>query len=370
VWRRPRRALVQSFRRDAAVADYRGYDSVLEAKLHRVDVPPDAYGTLVDAVRDERDALDRLLAYRRDRLGVDDLRLWDLLASLDDSRVEVPYEDAVEHVVAASAALGDGYQRRARDLLDGGRVDALPHRGKRDGAYTQTPYGEPSFVLLNYRGDVASMYTLAHEVGHAVHADLVSDGPYVHSHPPSLVTETASQLSELLLTRHLVESAADPALRAAALDRAVEAFWNKLYRHAMWAEFERRVYEAVAAGGTPGEAALTRLYGDLLDAYYGPVSVGDVGRRGWMRVSRLRDTYEVWTYAFGVAAAASVDRALADGDLDPAAVVDAFRAGGRDPPLDLLSSLGVSAGTGRPVAAAADRLDDFLSALDAAVDSS
>lgn len=362
------RVLSASLRRDAVVADYRGYDSVLAARLHRLRVPTGAYSTLLDGVRDHLDELERLLACRRSHVDADDLRPWDLFASFSDDGVTVPYEDAVEHVVTACGPLGDEYRRRVRDLLESRRVDVYPHEGKREGAYTQTPYGAGPFVLVNYRRDVPSMFQLAHEVGHAVHDELVDESqPYVHSNPPSLLTETASQVVELLLVRQLLSDAADPALRVAVLDHAVEAFWNSLYRHTMWSEFEHRVYGAVEDGRTPTADFLGGLYGEVLDDYLEPVTVGDAGRRRWMRLEELHDTYAVWTYAFGMAAAAEIERRLVAGALDPETYLDAFRAGSRHPPLDVLSSTGVSMTTSEPVATAAGRLEELVVQLERTV---
>ena len=172
-----------SVKADRKHAEARFYESAREASLDSANIPLSVYDTLVDTVRENLGPLHRHAELKRDALGVDELRMWDLYAPMAESdEPEIPYDDASEYVIEAVAPLGDEYQERLATGLDSRWVDVYESEGKQSGAYSGGTYDSQPYILMNYQDDVASMYTLAHELGHSLHSELASEAqPYVYS---------------------------------------------------------------------------------------------------------------------------------------------------------------------------------------------
>lgn len=332
-------ALDASVRADVRTASIRGYDSAREMVLDGDDVPVAVLDAATTGVAD-RLALHRdHLAAKRRRLGVEELRPWDAYVPVADAGTEFPYDEATDRLVEAVAPLGEAYRSRLAAGLDDRWVDAFPHAGKRPDAYHSAGYDTRPFVSVGYRGDVASAFRLAHELGHAMHAQYAGDAqPYVYSNPPSLLAEVASTVAEVLLYEHLRD---DDALGLAATDHFLETLRAKLFRHAMLTRFEERLHDAVAGGDPLVPRRLGDRYVETIERFYEPVRFDDRAEHGWVRIRQLFSPYSGYHYVTGVGVAVAVVRRLRAGDLDPESYLDLLRAGGRESPVDALAGLGV-----------------------------
>ena len=360
-----------SVKTDIKLARARDYDTAREAALDGPNVPVEVYDTLVDTVNDELDVLGRHAELKRrhvvSRQGESDtdeeLRMWDLYVPMvEGESPDVEYEQAREWVTEAVAPLGEEYQNRLAEGLESRWVDVYETENKQSGAYSGGTYDSQPYILMNYQDDVASMYTLAHELGHSMHSELTSDEqPYVYSDYEIFVAEVASTVNETLLTHHLLDVVEDERLRRHVLNQYLERFRSTLFRQTMFAEFEHRAHELAEDGEALTADRLDDLYRELKGTYYTDADVDDRIAREWMRIPHFYRAFYVYQYATGISAAV----ALAEGILEegqPAAdrYLDFLSSGSREYPLELLSGAGVDMTSSEPVEAAIGTYDEFL----------
>jgi oligoendopeptidase F len=356
-------AYKNSVKTDSKLANARNYDTAREAALDGPNVPVDVYDNLVDTVRANLDKLHRHAEMKRDAIGAEELRMWDLYVPMvEGESPEVTYEEAREYVTEAVAPLGDEYQSRLAEGLDSRWVDVYETDGKQSGAYSGGTYDSQPYILLNYQDDVSSMYTLAHELGHSLHTQLTSEEqPYVYSGYEIFVAEVASTVNETLLTHHLLDTVEDERLRRHVLNEYLERFRSTLYRQTMFAEFEHRAHELSEAGEALTPDRLDELYRDLKGDYYEPAALDDRIAREWMRIPHFYRAFYVYQYATGISAAvALVDRILDEGVPAAEQYVDFLRKGSREYPLELLRGAGVDMASPEPVESALSVYDDYL----------
>jgi len=345
-------ALKKSVTTDVKLARARNYDTALEAALDGPNVPAEVYDTLVDTVRENLDYLHRHAELKAEALGVEDLQMWDLYAPMaDGDPPEIPYEQAVEYVVDAVAPLGEPYQERMAEGLDSRWVDVYENRGKRSGAFSAGTYDTQPFILMNYQDDVASMFTLAHELGHSMHTELTNEAqPWQYSGYDIFVAEVASTVNETLLTHHLLETVEDETVRRHVLDEYLERFRSTLYRQTMFAEFELRIHEIIEEGGALTSDRFDELYRELKTDFYEPAVVDDHIAREWMRIPHFYMGYYVYQYSTGISAAtAIVERIREEGESAAEDYRKALRLGGSAYPLDVLETAGVDMRTAAPI---------------------
>jgi len=356
-------SLKKSVTADVKLARARNYDTAREAALDGPNVPVAVYDTLLSTVRDNLDYLHRHAELKADALGVDDLQMWDLYASMAEGEPpEISYEQAVEHVVEAVEPLGDAYQERMAEGLDSRWVDVYENRGKRSGAFSAGTYDTQPFILMNYQDDVASMFTLAHELGHSMHSELTNEAqPWQYSSYDIFVAEVASTVNETMLTHHLLETVDDAQFRRHVLDEYLERFRSTLYRQTMFADFELQIHDIVEDGGALTPDRFDDIYSGLKEQYYEPAVVDDRIAREWMRIPHFYYGYYVYQYSTGISAAtAIVERIREEGDSAAADYRDALRLGGSEYPMDVLRTAGVDMTTAGPIEDALDVYGTYL----------
>ncbi|SFR89858.1 oligopeptidase F. Metallo peptidase. MEROPS family M03B [Halomicrobium zhouii] len=363
-------AYKNSVKTDVKMAQARDYDTAREAALDGPNVPVEVYDNLVETVNDNLDKLHRHAELKRDAIGADELRMWDLYVPVvQEESPDVEYEQACEYVVDAMAPLGEAYQDRVADGLESRWVDVYETANKQSGAYSGGTYDSQPFILMNYQDDVESMYTLAHELGHSLHSEYTSEHqPYVYSGYEIFVAEVASTVNETLLTHHLLETVEDDRLRKHVLNEYLERFRSTLYRQTMFAEFEHRAHEMDEAGEPLTPDRLDDLYRDLKGTYYEPAAVDDRIAREWMRIPHFYRAFYVYQYATGISAAvALVDGILEEGEPAAERYVDFLSNGSREYPLELLQGAGVDMASPEPVERAVSTYGDYLDELSALV---
>jgi len=354
--------LRSSVKADVKLAEARNYDSAREAALDDPNVPVVVYDNLVGTVRENLDALNEHVALKRDALGVDELRMWDLYAPLVEDDPEVEYERAREHVIEAVAPLGEAYQSRLAEGVESRWVDVYENAGKQSGAYSGGTYDSQPYILMNYQDDIASMYTLAHELGHSMHSELASEHqPHVYADYEIFVAEVASTVNETLLTHHLLETIDDDRFRRQVLDEYLERIRSTLFRQTMFAEFEQETHRVAAEGGALTPDRFDELYGDLKRSYYETAAVDDRIDREWMRIPHFYRGFYVFQYATGISAAVALaDRIRERGEPAAEDYLAFLRRGSREYPLELLRGAGVDMADPEPVEAAIDAYAAFV----------
>lgn len=343
-------------RRNIFFARARRFGSALEAALFPDNVPVSLYTNLLEAVHQGLPTLHRYIALRKRALKLDEHHMYDIYTPIvPEVKVQIPYPEAVQIALEGLAPLGDEYVRVLKEGFRSRWVDVYENRGKRSGAYSTGVYGVHPYVLLNYQETLDNLFTLVHEMGHALHTYFSDRAqPYVYSQYTIFVAEVASTVNEALLAHHLLQRWDDRARRLYVLNHQLDNFRTTLFRQAMFAEFEQRIHQEAEEGQPLTAERLSELYGELNAAYYGPEIVNDEEIRiEWSRIPHFYMNFYVYKYATGFSAAqALARRILAEGR---PAVEDylAFLSGGSsDYPVALLRRAGVDMASPEPVQAA------------------
>jgi oligoendopeptidase F len=348
---------------DEKLANARDYETARKAALDGPNIPVEVYDNLVNTVRDNLDRLHHHADLKREAIGADELRMWDLYVPLAQGESpEITYEEAREYVTEAVAPLGEEYQNRLANGLESRWVDVYETKGKQSGAYSGGTYDSQPYILMNYQEDVDSMYTLAHELGHSMHSEFTSETqPYVYADYDIFIAEVASTVNETLLTQHLLETVEDERLRRHVLNQYLEGFRSTLYRQTMFAEFEHRAHELSEAGEPLTTERLNDLYSDLKSDYYEPGVVDDRIAREWMRIPHFYRAFYVFQYSTGISAAvALVENIREEGEPAAERYREFLRGGSREYPLELLETAGVDMTDPAPIESALDVYSDYL----------
>ena len=331
-----------SVKSDVFRAEVRNYDSALAEALFAHNVPVAVYDQLVAAVHEKLPALQKYLQLRREKLGLDQLAMYDLYVPIvPDCDTPVPYAEAQKLVKEALQPLGSAYQDLLAAAYQDGWIDVYENPGKTSGAFSSGVYGVHPYVLLNYQDRLEDAFTLAHELGHAMHS-YHSDAaqPYETSQYSILVAEVASTVNETLLTRHLLKTESDKMRRAYCLNHFLEQFRTTCYRQTMFAEFEREAH-AMAERGEPLTAeSLCEVYRKLNELYYAGVQVDDNIAAEWMRIPHFYNAFYVYQYATGLCSAVKLSDDVLHHD-GLTCYIDFLSSGGSAYPVEQLRRAGV-----------------------------
>ncbi len=353
-------------------AGVRGYKNTLEASLDATEVPEQVYHSLIEAVHRNLPAMYRYVALRRRMLGVDELHMYDVYAPMvPEAAADIPFQQAKDTVLKALGVLGEDYTAILREGFENRWIDVLENQGKRSGAYSTGGARPHPYVLLNYKNTLDNQFTLAHEMGHALHsyhsshAQPVSTSGYV-----IFVAEVASTCNEVLLMRYLLERTEGRRERAYLINHFLDTFKGTLYRQTMFAEFELAMGRMSERGETLTAEALSREYLRLNQLYFGPDMVSDPGIAvEWARIPHFFYNYYVFQYATGFSAAVAIANRIRD--LGAPAVEDYKRflsAGSSADPISLLRIAGVDMSTPQPVDSALGLFRELVEELEKLAD--
>ena len=347
---------------DVFVSDTRGFGSACEAALFGSNVPVEVYDRLIEAVHGGVPAMKKYLGLKKRALGVEELEMYDLYASVvPEVDFSVPFEESKKYVLGAVAPLGGEYASLIERAYGERWMDVYENAGKTTGAYSMGVYGVHPYVLLNYTDTLDDVYTVAHELGHSMHSYFSNlEQDYANKEYHILVAEVASTVNEVLLTHHLLKTETDPKRRAYVLGRYLEGFRTTVFRQTLFAEFEKTAHEAFQKGQTLNAEALCKLYRDLNLLYYDGANVGDLHGIEWARIPHFYRSFYVYQYATGFSSAVAIaDQILRTGD--PSPYLKFLTLGGSDYPIEELKVAGVDLTSPRPVA---DAMAEFARRVD------
>ena len=354
-------------KKDWFFAKIRGFNTSMERSMFAENVPPTCYRKLLEAVGKGTKALHRYIALRRRMLGVKELNMYDLHVPLvDEAKLAMPYEKAVETVKSALKVMGKEYSDILASSFEEGWIDVYENRGKRSGAYSWGCYGVHPFVLLNYAGTSHDVFTIAHELGHSLHSYYSNAAqPEEKAGYEIFVAEIASTVNEVLLLKHLLK-AAEGKTRTYLLSYYLDMFRTTLFRQTMFAEFEAEAHSLAERGEPVTADALSEAYYALNKKYYGrAVRHNDLIRYEWARIPHFYNSFYVYKYATGLTAAVTIaDNLIKRGEEYFAKYRLFLSAGGSLPPLDILRLAEVDLETDAPYERAMQEFSDTLNALE------
>lgn len=348
-------------------ATARKYGSAREAAMDRTNVPVSVYDNLIEAVHQNMDKMHRYVRLRKKLLGVDELHFYDVYTPLlKDEPAKIPFAQAKQTVYDALYPLGDGYRAILKEGFENRWIDVYENQGKRGGAYSAGTKVHP-FVLLNYSGSLDSQFTLAHEMGHALHSYLSNkhqnqiDSDYV-----IFVAEVASTCNEALLMEYLLKKTTDKKERVFLINHFLDQFKGTIYRQTMFAEFEKFMGAAVDAGQTLTADMLCAEYARLCKLYYGEdMVVDDQIAMEWARIPHFYYNYYVFQYATGYSAAIALSRRiLREGENAVKDYLGFLSGGCSKSPIDLLKGAGVDMTSPAPVNDALQLFGELLDEME------
>lgn len=346
-------------------AKMRNFPSVRAMHLHNGNIPESVYDNLIETVHKHLPAMHRYVALRKKLLGLDRLHMFDLYVPVvEETGKKYPYDEAKEIVKKALTPMGEEYVKVVSAGMDKDWVDVYENENKRSGAYSWGAYGTHPYVLLNHQDNLNSMFTLAHEMGHAMHSYL-SDKNQTITYAGYLifVAEVASTCNEALLMHYLLENTTDEKERKYLINHQLESFRGTLFRQTMFAEFERIVHAKMAKGENLTKDDLCRIYHDLNVKYYGPdIIVDEEIDYEWMRIPHFYTSFYVYQYATGYSAAIAFSKKiLEEGKPAVERYIEKFLSGGGSKdPIDLLKDAGVDMSTPTPVDDALQVFESYL----------
>ena len=345
-------------------ANARRYPSTLDAALDATEVPVSVYDSLIESVHANLDKMYRYVALRRRLLGADELHMYDVYTPIvPDVAEEIPFEQAKATVLDALAVLGEDYTAMLREGFDHRWLDVYPNVGKRGGAYSSGIARPHPYVLLNQTDDLDSQFTIAHEMGHAMHSYLsCKHQPVCTSDYVIFVAEVASTCNEVLLMRHLLRKSTDRRERAYLINHFLDQFKGTVYRQTMFAEFEREAHAMVERGEALNAAALNALYKRLVTDYFGnDMVIDDEIQYEWARIPHFYRPFYVYKYATGYSTAVALSEGiLKEGEPAVKRYKEFLSMGGSAYPLDELRHAGVDLATPAPVDAALEKFERIL----------
>ena len=348
-------------------ADARKYDSTLQASLDGNYVPTEVYTNLISAVHENMAPMYRYVDLRRKLLGVDELHMYDLYTPIvSDVDVNIPYEEAKQTVYDALACMGDDYRAILKEGFDNRWIDVYENVGKCSGAYSAGLRKHP-YVLLNYSGTLDSMFTLAHEMGHAIHSYLSNKHqPIAYSNYSIFVAEVASTCNEALLMQHLLKTTKDKKRRAYLINYFLEQFRTTLYRQTMFAEFELEINRRNERGESLTAESLNALYHELNHQYFGDDIVIDKEiDLEWARIPHFYYDYYVYQYATGYSAAIALSRRILKEGAPAVKDYIHFLSGGcSTDPISLLRGAGVDMASTAPIHDALQLFDELITEME------
>lgn len=349
-------------------ARMRKYSGTLEMALDRSRIPLTVYGQLIDSVHSYLPTMYRYVNLRKRILGVEELHMYDVhVPIVDHVDAKIPFDQAKQMVKEGLALLGDDYVRLLERGFTERWIDVYENHGKRTGAYSWGAFGTHPYVLLNYNSTLNHVFTLAHEMGHALHSYYSDEAqPFIYAGYKIFVAEVASTCNEALLIHDLLKKTADKKEKAYLINYFLDQFKGTVFRQTMFAEFEKITHQMAAEGASLTAESLSQVYYDLNQQYFGPdMCVDREIAMEWARIPHFYTPFYVYQYATGFAAAIAISQKIIKGEEGAVQAYKKFLSGGGSmDPVDLLKICGVDMTSSHPVEEALKVFADYLKQLE------
>lgn len=345
--------LSSAIRNNTTMAKTRNYPSALEKSLFSDQVPTEVYDNLISATKANIKPMYDYIKLRKKHLGVDELRAYDLSVPLvQEAKEDIPYDEAFEIMIQALKPLGEEYVSTLLSFKENRYYDVRETPGKRSGAYNLGLYGVHPFVLLNHQDDLDSLFTLAHESGHAMHSYFSSKyQPQISAGYSIFVAEVASTVNEILLIRYLLNTTTDLNKKKHLLNHFIDSFKGTFFTQVMFGEFEKITHE-IAENDKPLNAEVfNTVYETIYREYNGDdITFDEEVKFGWSRIPHFYRPFYVYKYATGYASAIDIaDRILSGEEGTLEQYLTFLKSGSSEYPLELLKKTGVDLTKPEPI---------------------
>ena len=353
-------------------AKARKYASSLECAVDANNVSSSVYHNLIDTVNKNLDKMHQYVSLRKKCLGVEELHMYDIYTPMiADVAKKISFEEAKETVLKALAPLGEDYVNKVKEGFENRWIDVYENQGKRSGAYSAGAYGCHPYVLLNYNGTLDDMFTLAHEMGHAMHSNYSNEAkPYIYAGYKIFVAEVASTCNEILLMEYLLKNTTDKKERAYLLNHYLDSFKGTVYRQTQFAEYEMLTNKMYEDGESLTADNLSSVYLELNKKYYGSDIISDEQiAYEWARIPHFYYNFYVYQYATSYCAAFSVAHKILEEGAPAVEHYKKFLSGGCSmAPVELLKIAGVNLETPAPIQDALNAFGEIIKEMETLVE--
>lgn len=323
--------------------DLRKFASPISVRNLANDIPDGAINTLLDVAKQNATVFQRYFRLKAKWLGMDRIRRFDLYAPVTDTDKTYSYNDGIGMVLDAFSQFTPEFALLAQRVFDSRHIDSEVRHGKDDGAFCFGVLPELTpWVLVNFHNKPRDVATLAHELGHAIHAMLAAENPLLTVSPSLPLAETASTFGEMVLVDYLLAREADQNVRTDLLFRQVDNAYATIMRQIFFALFEREAHEMVQQGASVDE--LAEAYFKNLQTQFGDsMELDDDFRWEWVAIPHIYKTpFYVYAYAFGLLLVLSLyQQYKAEGESFKPRYLKILAAGGSAAPAEILAEAGV-----------------------------
>ena len=354
--------------KDVFLKNARKFDSCLDKALFGEEVDKKVYESLLASVNENLPVMHDYIKYRKELLSYDKLYMYDISVPMfENADIQLEYEEAYELVKEGLKPLGKDYI----ELLDRAKnerwIDVYENDGKRSGAYSVCVYGlNHPYVLLNHTKTTHSVFTIAHEMGHAIHSYKSNKSqPQSKADYKIFVAEVASTVNEMLLIKYLINKEQDNKVKKYLLSYYIDTIRTTLFRQTMFAEFEYIAHNMAENEEPITKEAFNKIYFDLNVKYYGDSVVSDKEiSYEWARIPHFYRAFYVYKYATGIISAINIsEKILSEGQTAVDNYFKFLSSGGSDTPTELLKIAGVDLTTKEPYVLAMNSFKNALNEL-------
>ncbi len=330
---------INEVKQNCYFAKVRKYKSALDEALQDEEVSKKVYDTLIQSVNKNLDVLFDYFKLKKKILGLDNFYIYDCMAEIDKNKgKKYSYDQAIEIIMEAVAPLGSEYVNLIKQAKDNRWIDVYPNKDKRSGAYESGIYGYHPYVLTNFEGDLDSVFTLAHELGHAMHTHFSNNNqPRTKASYTIFLAEIASTTNEILLINYFLKRSNSKNEKLYLLNKLFDEVKGTIFRQTMFAEFEEHVHSSYEKAEALTKDGLCEYYYNLNKKYFGSVKLIKEIQYEWARIPHFFTAFYVYKYATGMICAITfVNKILEKGE---EAVRDYYKfltAGASDTPNNIL----------------------------------
>lgn len=335
---------ISSVKKDTINAKIRNYEKSIECSLFATNVDVEVYKNLIDTVHSFLPSMHKYIDVRAKMLGLNEVHFYDIYTPLiKDMNKEITFDEARKIILEALKPLGDDYIKMLNEAFDKRWIDIYENEGKRSGAYVWGAYGTHPFISLNYSNTLDDMFTLAHELGHAMHSHYTgANQPFIYGDYTIFLAEVASTVNEALLMQYLLNNTDDEKYKMYLTDQFLDQFRTTLLRQTMFAEFEMIVHDKVENKEAQTFDSICEIYTNLNRQYYGDKIILDEEiKYEWLRIPHFYSSFYVYQYATGYSAAIAFSKNILE-DGKTKEYLEFLKSGSSNYSVEILKKAGVN----------------------------